>query len=58
MPGTDAAGCQVVATRLTERLRTFPVRCGVCAYPEQAASASELISAALRIAGTPTPTSA
>ena len=48
MPGTDAAGCEVVATRLAERLRSFPVRCGVCAYPEQAASASELVSAALR----------
>lgn len=46
MPGTDAAGCRVVVTRLEERLRAFHVRCGVCAYPEEASTASELISTA------------
>jgi GGDEF domain-containing protein len=53
MPGTDADGCRVVVTRLEERLRAFHVRCGVCAYPEGAISASELVSAALRSASSP-----
>ena len=48
MPGTDAAGCQIVASRLPGHLPSVEVRCGVCAFPEEAASASELVSTALR----------
>jgi diguanylate cyclase (GGDEF)-like protein len=55
MPGTNAAGSQVVATRLSQRLGTIDVprasklevRCGVSAYPDEASTGNDLVARAV-----------
>jgi diguanylate cyclase (GGDEF)-like protein len=55
MPGTNAAGSQVVATRLSQRLGTIDVPragklkvcCGVSAYPDEASTGNDLVAKAV-----------